>query len=142
MSERGFGVVVEQLTGGDQMASDSVSGAAIQRGELATYLRCELLGFDAGRYRRAGVAPIVGVRPRLSATRSLWSGGARRLALIPAGPLTAGGRTSPRMAFAAAALSFLRHVGLPSRMVFLLQRIRPKCTDVAIGQFFWQAIVF
>ena len=90
MSERSFGVVIEKLTGGDQMASDRVGGTAIQRGELATDLRCELLGFDAGRYRRAGVAPIVGVRPRLSATSSLWSGSARRLTLIAAGPLTAG----------------------------------------------------
>ena len=54
MGQRRFGILVDQLTGGDQVPGHRVGGAAIQSRELTPDFGGELLGLDGWWDRRSG----------------------------------------------------------------------------------------
>ncbi len=55
--QRGFGILVEEFTGRDQMPRDRVGGASVQCCEFAADLGRQLLGLDLGGDRRAVARP-------------------------------------------------------------------------------------
>ena len=98
MGERGFGILIEEFAGRDQVARHDVGGRPVQSREFTADFGRQLLGFDLGGNRR---------------TEGLWrfAVGLRLGAAGAVGPRSARRRT-PRMAPVAAALSVLSHVRL------------------------------
>jgi hypothetical protein len=52
VAQGGFGVLVDQFTGGDQVPRHRIGGGPVQRAQFAANLGRELPGVDVGRYRR------------------------------------------------------------------------------------------
>ena len=75
MLERGLGVVVDQVTRGDQVPGHGIGGDPIQSAELPTDFGCQLLCLDVVRNPRRSAVLIGGAMLRLCTASAT---GARR----------------------------------------------------------------